>query len=109
LLIGSTSAFVSLLGLPNPICTPQEKASCVSLFVFGGGKKKEEEDLSYIETRDMTREEMLKYNEQSENIMNAEIVGMTFFSLVISAPLLYLAWVGLFAETNQVAGDLSGL
>jgi len=71
-------------------------------------KKKEEEDLSFIETRDMTREEMKELNAQNEDIMNAELVGMTLFSLVISLPLLYLAWVGLFSETSEIAGDLSG-
>ena len=76
------------------------------LSVFGGGKKKQDEDLSFIETRDMTREEMLRYNKESEDIMNAELIGMTVFSLVISAPLLYLAWVGLFSETNEIASGI---
>lgn len=84
-----------------------QKQCFTSLNVFGGGKKKKEkEDLSYIETRDMTREEMLEYNRQSEDIMNQEIIGMTVFSLLISAPLLYLAWVGLFAETNEIASGI---
>lgn len=65
-------------------------------------KKKDEEDLSYIETRDMTREEMEAMNRQNEDIMNAELIGMTAFSLVISIPLLYLVWVGLFSETAEI-------
>ena len=109
LMLVSTSAFVSLIEPCKPISVLQRKESLVVLSIMGGKKKKEKEDLSYIETRDMTKEELLKYNAASEDIMNAELIGMTVFSLIISAPLLYLAWVGLFAETNQVAGDLSGL
>jgi hypothetical protein len=66
---------------------------------------KKSEDFSDIESRDMTREEMVKYNKASEDIMNAEIIGMTVFSLVISVPLLYLVWVGLFAETAGIVED----
>jgi len=51
---------------------------------------------------------MKELNAQNEDIMNAELVGMTLFSLLISLPLLYLAWVGLFSETSEIAGDLSG-
>lgn len=68
-------------------------------------KKKEEEDLSFIETRDMTREEMRALNQKNEEIMNAELVGMTLFSLVLSVPMLYLVWVGFFAETAGVVED----
>jgi|ERR1719183_1455776 hypothetical protein len=56
-----------------------------------GGTKRE--DLSYIETRDMTRQEMLEYNKQAEKTMNTELSVMTGFSLVISLPILYLCWV----------------
>lgn len=76
-----------------------------ALSVFG--KKKKKEDLSFIETRDMTREEMKQLNAENEKVMNAELVGMTVFSLIISLPLLYLAWVGLFSETAEIAMDLS--
>jgi len=48
-------------------------------------------------------------NKQNEEIMNAELFGMTLFSLVISLPLLYLAWVGFFSETAEIAGDLSNI
>lgn len=41
--------------------------------------KKEEEDLSFIESRDMTRQEMEAYNQRSEKMMNAELWGMTIF------------------------------
>jgi hypothetical protein len=82
-----------------------------SLAVFGGNnsnKKKnvkdDETEPMFTDTRGMTRDEMLEYNRQSEKTMNVEFVGMTVFSLVISAPLLYLAWVGLFSETNEISG-----
>ncbi|GMI17344.1 hypothetical protein TrLO_g12481 [Triparma laevis f. longispina] len=61
-----------------------------------GGTKRE--DLSYIESRDMTREEMLEYNKQSEEIMKSELNLMTGASLVISLPILYLCWVAFFSE-----------
>jgi hypothetical protein len=89
---------------------PQQRSSAstststsitTALGVFG--KKKLEEDLSYIETRDMTRKEMIELNQENEKIMNAELWGMTGFSLVISIPMLYLVWVAFFSET---AGDL---
>ena len=57
----------------------------------------------------MTREEMEALNQKNEDIMNAELIGMTIFSLVISLPLLYLAWVGFFSETAEIAGDLSDI
>jgi len=80
-------------------------SSTTSLGVFK--KKKKDEDLSFIETRDMTRAEMEDLNKQNEEIMQAELYGMTVFSLVISLPLLYLAWVAFFADTAEIAGDLS--
>jgi hypothetical protein len=61
------------------------------------------EELAFFETRDMTREEMLQLNAENERVMNQELIGMTVFSLVISLPLLYLAWVGFFAETSEIA------
>ena len=44
------------------------------LFVFG--KKKPTEDLSDIEVRDLTREEMLDINKRNEEIMNMELSMM---------------------------------
>mmetsp|Transcript_26522 Transcript_26522/g.37381 ORF Transcript_26522/g.37381 Transcript_26522/m.37381 type:complete len:106 (+) Transcript_26522:165-482(+) len=55
-------------------------------------------DLSDIESRDMTREEMIELNRQNEEIMNMELQMMTGFSLVISLPILYLCWVAFFSE-----------
>jgi len=46
-----------------------------------------------METRDMTKEEMLDVNKQNEEVMNNEMVMMTGFSLLISLPLIYLFWV----------------
>mmetsp|Transcript_18395 Transcript_18395/g.28670 ORF Transcript_18395/g.28670 Transcript_18395/m.28670 type:complete len:104 (-) Transcript_18395:323-634(-) len=60
--------------------------------------KKSNEDLSYIESRDMTREEMLELNAKNEEIMNMELNMMTGFSLVLSLPILYLCWVAFFSE-----------
>merc|ERR1719343_1660353 len=60
--------------------------------------KKPVEDLSYIESRDMTREEMLELNKKNEDIMNMELQAMTGFSLVLSLPILYLCWVAFFSD-----------
>lgn len=67
--------------------------------------KKPQEDLSDIEVRDMTREEMLELNKKNEDIMNAELIGMTLFSLVLSVPMLYLVYVGFFSETAGINLD----
>jgi hypothetical protein len=83
------------------LSSPSPSASALNFFK----KKKEEEDLSFIETRDMTREEMQALNQKNEEIMNAELIGMTLFSLVLSVPMLYLVWVGFFAETAGVVED----
>ncbi|KAL7568004.1 hypothetical protein ACA910_004589 [Epithemia clementina (nom. ined.)] len=64
--------------------------------------KKPEDDLSYIETRDMTREEMQALNDENERVMQGELIGMTLFSLILSIPMLYLVWVGFFAETAEM-------
>lgn len=85
----------SFTAVPSRTVTP----SSTAVHIF---KKKPEEDLSFIETRDMTREEMKALNEQNEDIMNAELLGMTIFSLIISVPMLYLVWVGFFSETAGV-------
>ncbi|MGK3733758.1 MAG: hypothetical protein ACI8RD_001423 [Bacillariaceae sp.] len=62
------------------------------------GKKKQQEDLSEIETRDMTRDEMLELNKKNEDIMNMELASMTGFSLIISLPIFYLCWVAFFSD-----------
>ena len=89
-LVPSANAFVA----PHSVST--SRSSTTAAFVFG--KKKEEEDLSFIESRDMTREEMAELNAQNEDIMNMELAAMTGFSLVISLPVLYLCWVAFFSD-----------
>jgi selenocysteine-specific elongation factor len=59
---------------------------------------KKKEDLSYLETRDMTKEEMLELNKKNEDIMNMELTAMTGFSLVLSLPIFYLCWVAFFSD-----------
>ncbi len=98
--MASASAFVI-----QPQAALCRTSPATSLGIFNRNKK-EEEDLSYIESRDMTREEMLDLNKQNEEIMNAELIGMTAFSLIISIPMLYLVWVGFFSETAEIASDL---
>jgi hypothetical protein len=107
----SSLALVSSFQVPHhqPLVRPHQLAASSSIqsrttsttLLQAFGKKKE--DLSFIETRDMTRDEMLQLNAENERVMNAELVGMTVFSLIISLPLLYLAWVGLFADTAEIA------
>ncbi len=60
--------------------------------------KKPNMDLSDIESRDLTREEMLAINAQNEDIMNMELQMMTLFSLVLSVPILYLCWVAFYSD-----------
>ena len=95
------SAFVVVVPpcLPTTLTTSSTSSSS-SLNLFN--KKEEEEDLSFIESRDMTREEMEKFNKASEDVMQAELIGMTIFSLIISIPMLYLVWVGFFSETAEM-------
>ena len=69
--------------------------SQTALSVFG---KKEEEDLSFIETRDLTREEMLEINKRNEEVMNRELQAMTGISVLFSIPILYLCWVAFFSD-----------
>ena len=53
--------------------------------------KKNKIDLSDIESRDLTREEMLDINAQNEEIMNN-------FSFVLSLPIFYLCWVAFYSD-----------
>ena len=61
-------------------------------------KPNQKYDFSDIESRDMTREEMIEYNQRSEEKMQQELGAMTAISLVFCLPLLYLAWVAFFSE-----------
>eukprot|EP00429_Kryptoperidinium_foliaceum_P056582 CAMPEP_0176082280 /NCGR_PEP_ID=MMETSP0120_2-20121206/41157_1 /TAXON_ID=160619 /ORGANISM="Kryptoperidinium foliaceum, Strain CCMP 1326" /LENGTH=90 /DNA_ID=CAMNT_0017416047 /DNA_START=92 /DNA_END=364 /DNA_ORIENTATION=+ len=81
---------------PNPSMVSVARQSTTAANVFG--KKKPQEDLSFIETRDLTRAEMEDINRQNEEIMNMELSMMTGFSLVLSLPILYLCWVAFFSD-----------
>ncbi|KAL3823911.1 hypothetical protein ACHAXA_007882 [Cyclostephanos tholiformis] len=63
-----------------------------------GKKKAPAEDLSFIESRDLTREEMLNINKRNEEVMNRELQAMTGISVLFSIPILYLCWVAFFSE-----------
>jgi len=90
-----TSAFTQ----PALVTKHSVKLSPTAVSVFGGKKKKDSDfDLSSIESRDLTREEMLDINKQNEEIMNMELQMMTVFSLVLSAPILYLCWVAFYSD-----------
>ena len=94
-----TVAFAPRTSSVSSVATQQHRpneSTTTAAFVFG--KKKAKEDLSYIETRDMTRAEMEELNRQNEDIMNMELSAMTAFSLVISLPILYLCWVAFFSD-----------
>lgn len=99
------SALVALIAATLPACNAFIPPSAVATskssatFALGGGKKnKKQEDLSFIETRDMTRDEMVDLNKRNEEVMNMELSMMTGFSLVISLPILYLCWVAFFSD-----------
>jgi hypothetical protein len=77
-------------------CTPCRHFSPAAIQVVK--KKNTKEDLSFIESRDMTREEMLELNKKNEEIMNMELQAMTGFSLILSLPILYLCWVAFFSD-----------
>jgi hypothetical protein len=100
-LVGRSSLLV-----PPPAITTTTTTTELAMIFNKKKKQDDDDDLSYIETRDMTREEMAQYNQQFEDTVNQEIVGMTVFSLIISLPLLYLAWVAFFADTAEIAGEL---
>ena len=78
-----------------PVTKGMAKSQILATPVFAKAPK---EDLSYIESRDMTREEMIELNKKNEDIMNMELQMMTAFSLVISLPILYLCWVAFFSD-----------
>ena len=63
-----------------------------------GKKKAPAEDLSFMEVRDLTREEMANINKRNEEVMNRELQAMTGISVLFSIPILYLCWVAFFSE-----------
>ena len=91
----STDAFTAQ-SIQNRALTSAVTESPSALSVFG--KKKEEEDLSFLEVRDLTREEMLEINRKNEEVMNRELQAMTGISVLFSFPILYLCWVAFFSE-----------
>ena len=99
------SAFTTTVPLQTISLTSTK--TCLSSSQLNAMKNKKQkltkEELSFLEVRDMTRQEMLDLNAENERVMNQELTYMTVFSLIISAPLLYLAWVGFFAETAEIA------
>ena len=91
-LSGSTDAFT-----PTSIQSrAASSSSTTSLNQFG--KKKPQEDLSSIESRDLTREEMLAINKRNEEVMNNELQAMTGVSVLFSLPILYLCYVAFFSD-----------
>ena len=92
---------LSALQLANAFTQPAlvtKNAVKISSKTIVAAKKKSDFDLSSIESRDLTREEMLDINKQNEEIMNMELQMMTAFSLVLSLPILYLCWVAFYSE-----------
>jgi hypothetical protein len=86
---------------------PVEACNTQLNMIFNNKNKKNGDfDLSDIETRDMTPAEMRALNAKNEEIMNAELLGMTIFSLILSVPMLYLVWVGFFSETANTVDDV---
>ena len=94
-----SDAFTAIQPAAHTTVSTTGASTTTSLYLGNFGKKKEpQEDLSYIETRDLTREEMEAINKQNEDIMNMELSAMTGFSLVLSIPILYLCWVAFFSD-----------
>jgi hypothetical protein len=90
----SASAFA-----PRAVASrPGSVTTATSPNVVFMAKAKGKQDLSDIETRDMTREEMIRFNQLTEDKMNEELGMMTAFSAIISLPILYLFWVALFSD-----------
>lgn len=79
--------------LSKPTAVPTRGATFI-----GAKKKNDDYDFSDIETRDMTKEEMLAVNAQNEKTMNMELTVMTGFSVLISVPILYLCWVAFYSD-----------
>eukprot|EP00985_Skeletonema_marinoi_P000231 scaffold64_cov118-Skeletonema_marinoi.AAC.2 len=94
-LTSSADAFTAQ-SIQTGALTSSVTESPTALSVFG--KKKEEEDLSFMEVRDLTREEMLAINARNEQVMKNELGSMTAISVLFSFPILYLCWVAFFSD-----------
>ena len=90
----STSAFTTTNAIQSR-ANVAPASSKTALSQFG---RKPSEDLSDIEVRDMTREEMLALNKRNEEVMNRELQAMTGISVLFSIPILYLCWVAFFSD-----------
>ena len=102
--LATASAFTTLRTTSNKGLTKVTPTKVEPAFLFK--KPDEDEDLSFLEVRDMTREEMAQLNAENERVMNAELWGMTLFSLILSLPMFYLVWVGFFSETAEMNLDM---
>ncbi|EJK46595.1 hypothetical protein THAOC_34728 [Thalassiosira oceanica] len=97
LLIAPSATAFTTQAVQSRAAVSSEPSSSTSLNQFGK-KKKEAEDLSFIETRDLTREEMLEINRRNEEVMNTELQAMTGISVLFSLPILYLCWIAFFSD-----------
>lgn len=97
-IINGSDAFTARSALQHTTAVGTSTSSSSALSIFGGKKQGEEEDLSFIETRDLTREEMLEINKRNEQVMNNELQAMTAISVLFSIPIFYLCWVAFFSE-----------
>jgi hypothetical protein len=109
--VPSTSSVHLVTGQQHPFASSSSPVGASSTqlgMIFNNNKNKKngDFDLSDIETRDMTPAEMRALNAKNEEIMNAELLGMTIFSLILSVPMLYLVWVGFFSETANTVDDV---
>lgn len=90
----TTSSIQSRAAFASSSSAPNDSTTALNQF----GKKKSDEDLSYIESRDLTREEMLEINKRNEEVMNNELVAMTGISVLFSLPIFYLCWIAFFSD-----------
>ena len=93
-LSGSTTNAFTPSSIQSRITASSSTTTSLNQF----GKKKSQEDLSSIESRDLTREEMLAINKRNEEVMNNELQAMTGVSVLFSLPILYLCYVAFFSD-----------
>jgi hypothetical protein len=67
--------------MAKPFVSNTSAESSMARYIFNKNKKQDEDDddLSFIESRDMTRKEMEEYNKSTERVMNTELWAMTLF------------------------------
>merc|ERR1719162_838514 len=91
-LAGSITEAFSIRTVQSHTAYPNTSTGATTALFQFGRKKDDEEDLSFIESRDLTREEMLEINRQNEKVMNRELQAMTGISVLFSIPIFYLCW-----------------